>query len=130
MILLSREIIDVIHANIIQLHGGAPGLRDEWMLKSALNRPISNLQYAETDVSALTAAYLFGIIQGRPFLDGNKRTALLAAVVFLQLNELTASISQEEAVVLVLSVATGEIDETGAAMFFGDYCRSLAAGNE
>jgi death on curing protein len=124
MILHDREIIEALHAEQLELHGGAPGLRDEGMLESALNRPLQKIQYAEPDIFELAAAYLFGIVKNHPFIDGNKRTGYLAADVFLALNGWSVEAEQEEIISFVLGVASGEIDETGAAMFFKDFCVS------
>lgn len=124
MILHDREIIEALHAEQLELHGGAPGLRDEGMLESALNRPLQKIQYANPDIFELAAAYLFGIVKNHPFIDGNKRTGYLAADVFLALNGWSVEAEQEEIISFVLAVASGEIDETGAAMFFKDFCVS------
>jgi death-on-curing protein len=122
MIFLDREIIEAMHAEQLQLHGGAAGLRDEGMLESALGRPLQKIAYSEPDIFELAAAYLFGLVKNHPFIDGNKRTGYIAADVFLSLNGWSVEASQEEVVALVLAVAAGEIDETGAAMFFKDFC--------
>ena len=124
MILHDREIIEALHAEQLELHGGAPGLRDEGMLESALNRPLQKIQYADPDIFELAAAYLFGIVKNHPFIDGNKRTGYLAADVFLALNGWSVEAGQEEIISFVLAVASGDIDETGAAMFFKDFCVS------
>ncbi len=125
MILHDREIIEALHAEQLALHGGAPGLRDEGMLESALDRPLQKLAYSEPDIFELAAAYLFGIEKNHPFIDGNKRTGYLAADVFLALNGWSVEAEQEDIITFVLAVASGEIDETGAAMFFRDYCRPI-----
>lgn len=128
MILHDREIIEALHAEQLELHGGAPGLRDEGMLESALNRPLQIIQYADPDIFELAATYLFGIVKNHPFIDGNKRTGYLAADVFLALNGWSVEAEQEEVVSFVFAVAAGEIDETGAAMFFRDFCVAINSG--
>ncbi len=125
MILLDREIIEALHAEQLALHGGALGLRDEGMLESALNRPLQKLVYAIPDIFEVAAAYLFGVVKNHPFIDGNKRTGYLAADVFLALNDWSVEAAQEDIITFVLGVASGEIDETGAAMFFRDYCKPV-----
>jgi death on curing protein len=132
MILHDREIIEALHEEQLQLHGGAPGLRDEGMLESALNRPLQKLAYSEPDIFELAAAYLFGIVKNHPFIDGNKRTGYLAADVFLALNGWSVEAEQEDIITFVLGVAAGEIDEIGATMFFRDYCKTMpdAGGGE
>jgi death on curing protein len=127
MILHDREIVEALHAEQLALHGGAPGLRDEGMLESALNRSLQKLAYSEPDIFELAAAYLLGIVKKHPFIDGNKRTGYLAADVFLALNGWSVEAGQEDIITFVLAVASGEIDEVGAAMFFRDYCQKIEA---
>jgi death on curing protein len=125
MIFHDREMLEAMHAEQLQLHGGAQGLRDEGMLESALNRPLQKVAYSDPTIFELAAAYLFGLVKNHPFIDGNKRTGYLAADVFLALNGWSVEASQEEVIALVLTVAAGEIDETGAAMFFKDFCVAI-----
>ncbi len=127
MIFHDREILEALHAEQLQLHGGAAGLRDEGMLESALNRPLQKLAYAEPTIFELAAAYLFGIVKNHPFIDGNKRTGYLASDVFLALNGWSVEATQEDIISFVLAVAAGHVDETGAALFFKDFCVALEA---
>jgi death on curing protein len=127
MIFHDREMLEALHSEQLQLHGGAHGLRDEGMLESALNRPLQKIAYSEPDIYELAAAYLFGIVKNYPFIDGNKRTGYLAADVFLALNGWSVEAPQEDVISFVLAVAAGDIDETGAAMFFKDFCISTEA---
>ena len=85
--LLDETIIAIHHRQIAE-HGGPEGLRDEGLLSSALARPQNLFAYGDPspDLAALAAAYAFGIARDYPFLDGNKRTALIAARTFLLLN--------------------------------------------
>lgn len=91
------------------------------MLESALHRPLQKHAYSTPDLCDLAGAYLFGIVKNHPFADGNKRTGLAAADVFLFLNGLKLDAAPEELIHLVESVAAGSIDEGGAAAFFGDH---------
>jgi death-on-curing protein len=126
IVLHDRAFIEAIHDEQLRLHGGAAGLRDEGMLESALSRPLQKLNYTEADVFELAAAYLFGLVKNHPFIDGNKRTAFLAADVFLALNGWSVEASQEEIIAFVLGVAASEIDEQGAAGFFRDYAVAIS----
>mgnify|MGYP000518779611 FL=1 len=126
IVLHDRAFIEAIHDEQLRLHGGAAGLRDEGMLESALSRPLQKLNYTEADVFELAAAYLFGLVKNHPFIDGNKRTAFLAADVFLALNGWSVESSQEEIIAFVLGVAASEIDEQGAAGFFRDYAVAIS----
>jgi death-on-curing protein len=126
IVLHDRAFIEAIHDEQLRLHGGAAGLRDEGMLESALSRLLQKLNYTEADVFELAAAYLFGLVKNHPFIDGNKRTAFLAADVFLALNGWSVESSQEEIIAFVLGVAASEIDEQGAAGFFRDYAVAIS----
>jgi death-on-curing protein len=106
---ISMEAILVLHDRSIALHGGAPGVRDDGLLESALSRPLNRFHYdGEVDLPTLAATYLIALASNHPFVDGNKRAAFLAAGVFLHLNGLRLFSSQVEAVKVVLAVAAGE----------------------
>lgn len=81
---LIEETLRAIHKRQIAEHGGSDGLRDEGLLSSALARPKNLLAYGEPppDLASLAAAYAYGIARNHPFVDGNKRTALVAARTF------------------------------------------------
>lgn len=104
-----------LHAESLAEHGGAAGLRDEGLLDSALARPLNRLAYADEssacDLAELAAAYAAGIAQNHPFVDGNKRAALLAAGLFLALNGQRLRATQADTTHTVLALAAGEIDE-------------------
>ena len=117
----SIEFVEVLHAEQLRLHGGAAGIRDRGMLESALSRPQQKLQCSDPDISALAAAYLFGIAKNHPFVDGNKRTALAAADLFLYFNGFSMEADDDDLTQLVLMVAADEVDEDGAAAFFRDH---------
>lgn len=121
----SLDFVLAMHAEQLRLHGGAAGVRDEGMLESALNRPLQKAAYGEPDLCELAAAYLFGIAKNHPFVDGNKRTALAAADLFLVFNGLELQAEDEDLIQFVLMVAAGEIDEDGAAAFFRDHTVAL-----
>jgi death-on-curing protein len=109
---LLGSVIEAMHDEQIAEHGGASGLRDTGLLESALARPLNLWAYAEPNVFELAAAYAFGIAKNHPFVDGNKRTAFLAAYLFLRLNGWRLTASQDEAVRVVLLLAAGDIGET------------------
>lgn len=84
---LGRLAIDEAHFRQIREHGGAHGLRDENALESALARPQQRWQYAgDASLSELAAAYAFGLVRNHPYVDGNKRIALIVMVAFLERN--------------------------------------------
>ena len=106
---ISKEGLVVLHDRSIALHGGAPGLRDEGLLESALVRPANLLHYEGVDdICALAAAYLVAVVSNHPFADGNKRAAYLAMGLFLMKNGRRLTVEPAEAALMVLSVAGGE----------------------
>jgi death on curing protein len=121
----SREFVEALHVEQLRLHGGATGLRDEGMLESALYRPQQKEAYGQPDLCDLAAAYLYGIVKNHPFVDGNKRTGLAAADLFLYFNGFSLEAEQEDLIQLVTMVASGEIDEDGAAAFFRDHVEPI-----
>jgi death-on-curing protein len=104
-------VILAVHDEQLAEHGGAHGLRDGGLLDSALARPQHLLSYGDPDVSELAAAYGWGIARNHPFVDGNKRTALVAAELFLVLNGYELLADNADCVVTMLSVAAGEMAE-------------------
>lgn len=117
----SRAFVEALHDEQLRLHGGAPGIRDSGLLDSALARPLQKQADGEPDLFDLAAAYLFGILKNHPFIDGNKRTGLATADLFLYFNGYSLETEQEDIIQLVLMVSTSEIDEHGAAAFFRDH---------
>jgi death-on-curing protein len=109
------ELIEDMHAEQLALFGGAPGLRDRGALESALGRPINRWHYDSTDLAGLAAAYAFGLTRNHAFVDGNKRIAFAAMMVFLRLNGIHFAPRPPEATAVMISLAAGEIDEDGLA---------------
>ena len=110
---LLEETLTAIHHRQIAEHGGSEGLRDEGLLLSALARPQNLLAYGEPapDLASLAAAYAYGIARNHPFVDGNKRTALVAARTFLILNGVDLEATQDDKVLAFLSLAEDAISE-------------------
>ncbi len=108
---LLRSVIEAIHDMQIAEHGGAGGLRDTGMLDSALTRPATLFGYGETDIFRLAGAYAFGLVRNHPFVDGNKRVALLASYIFLRVNGYALIAEEASAASAVLALAAGEITE-------------------
>jgi death-on-curing protein len=98
-------------------HGGLDGLRDAGMLSSALARPKNLFAYTEPkpDISSLAASYAFGIARNHPFVDGNKRTALVACRTFLRLNGHDMDAPESEKYVQFMGIADGSITEAELA---------------
>ena len=108
----------VLHDRLLALHGGASGLRDDGLLKSALARPQQHFAYSESaDIIDMATAYAAGIVRNHPFVDGNKRTGFVVGILFLELNGYLFTASQEDAAQAVLELAAGKLDETGYSSF-------------
>jgi death-on-curing protein len=114
---LAKDMILAIHDEQLAEHGGRPGIRDMGLLESALARPLNRAASAEVTVSDLAAAYAFGIARNQPFVDGNKRVALLAAALFLIEHDVEFSASDDAVVTSMLSLADGNMDEGGFALW-------------
>jgi death on curing protein len=117
---LDVEIMIDLHAEQLALFGGPDGICDQGMLESALGRPINTFTYGETDLAALAAAYAFGIARNHPFVDGNKRAAFGAIIVFLGLNDVDFMAPPESATAIILSLAAGEVNEEGLTRWIRD----------
>lgn len=106
------EAVVAIHRRQIAEHGGSDGVRDQGLLLSALARPQNLLAYREdVDISALAAAYAFGIAKNHPFIDGNKRTALVVLRTFVSLNGYDLEASEEDKYTTILNLAEGSLTE-------------------
>jgi death-on-curing protein len=117
---LPIELVLAIHERQLREHGGPPGVRDLGALESALGRPVNRWAYEAADLAQLAAAYAFGIAKNHPFIDGNKRTALLALVTFLGLNDIDFVADEAEAVVMIRGLAAGEIGEVVLARWIAN----------
>ncbi len=119
-VFLSFEDILKIHARMIAEFGGAEGIADRGMLESAVAMPTAALagEFLHKSLPAMAAAYLFHICKNHPFLDGNKRTAVVAAEIFLNINGVQLEASNEELKRLCLGVAAGDISKEEAVAFF------------
>ena len=113
---LSIELVLAIHARQIAEHGGLDGIRDRGMLESALGRPENAFAYrGELDSAGLSAAYAFGIARNHPFSDGNKRTAMIACELFLNLNGWELAATDADLYPVIVQLAAGEYSEGALA---------------
>ncbi|MCA1528939.1 type II toxin-antitoxin system death-on-curing family toxin [Bradyrhizobium yuanmingense] len=109
-----------IHGRQLRRFGGAPGLRDEGMLRSALERPINEWRSEQAPLDELAAAYAFGLAKNHAFVDGNKRIAFMAMMVFLHKNGVAFSPDPAEATTIILSLAAGEVSEESLTRWIRD----------
>lgn len=120
---VERRAIELLHDESIAEHGGSSGLRDAGLLESALARARNLAAYAEPDHADLAAAYASGISKNHPFVDGNKRSALLAAGLFLALNGYRLTASQADTTLTMLALAAGDIDEAAFAAWLREHSK-------
>ncbi|MBR1165762.1 type II toxin-antitoxin system death-on-curing family toxin [Bradyrhizobium liaoningense] len=109
-----------IHGRQLRRFGGAPGLRDEGMLRSALERPLNKRRYERAPMDELAAAYAFGLAKNHAFVDGNKRIAFMVMMVFLHKNGVAFSPDPAEATTIILSLAAGEVSEQSLTRWIRD----------
>jgi death on curing protein len=111
---LTIEIVRAIHDEALKRFGGLAGVRDEHLLASAVLAPQSSFggKSPYADLIEIAAAYLFYICRNHPFLDGNKRTAMMVAIVFLRLNGIEPAPDGAGWEKLMLDVAASKIDRT------------------
>ena len=108
---IDKQALLLLHGESLAEHGGAAGMRDQGLLDSALARAPNLAAYGEPDVAALAATYGFGIARNHPFVDGNKRAAFLSLGLFLALNDYRLRATQADATVMMLALASGDLDE-------------------
>jgi death-on-curing protein len=115
-----------IHDEAIYYFGGNPGVRDLGLLESALDRPRNRRAYgSDADIFLLAASLCVGIAKNHPFVDGNKRTALLATRAFLFLNDQRLEPPEADEVVTMVGLAAGELSEAQMADWLRSYSTSI-----
>jgi death on curing protein len=113
------EVIDM-HAEQLAIFGGPEGVRDGGLLESAILRPVNQWHYGQTDMAALAAAYAFGLARNHAFVDGNKRIAFHAMMVFLRGNGIAFAPDPAHATEIILSLAAGEVSEESLTRWIRD----------
>jgi death on curing protein len=113
------EVVDM-HAEQLAIFGGPEGVRDRGLLESAILRPVNQWHYGQIDVAALAAAYAFGLARNHAFVDGNKRAAFHAMMVFLRGNGIPFAPDPAHATAVILALAAGEVNEEGLTRWIRD----------
>lgn len=122
---LSKTFMLAVHDRLLAEHGGASGLRDEGLLESALARPQHLFSYDEPTLFDLAASYAYGLAKNHPFVDGNKRSAFVAAITFLEVNDRELTASEVDATQTMLDLASGSLSEAQYASWLKANCRKL-----
>lgn len=116
---VDRATVDALHQLSLEEHGGQDGLRNEHGLESALAQPQHLHHYGQSDLAGLAAAYAYHIAENQPFIDGNKRTAILAALYFLEMNGVnTSSPTNAELYDAMIGIAEKRFDKPALAALF------------
>lgn len=127
-----EDVVLAVHLRQLAEHGGGEGVRDEGLLQSALARPQNLLAYGDPspDLASLAAAYAYGIARNHPFVDGNKRTALIVVRLFLLLNGMDLVATQEEKYSTFLALAAGELSEEDLANWLRNHLDRVSKEDE
>lgn len=114
---LDSDILLAAHDEQLAEHGGPSGIRDPGLFESALARAQNLAAYGKPDAATLAASYAFGLAKNHPFIDGNKRIALIALEYFLELNGYALIADDAQCVLAILSLAAGDLDEKALAQW-------------
>ena len=117
---LTYDQVIAIHSRQLRRFGGAAGLRDDGLLRSAIGRPVNKWHYEQAELAELAAAYAFGLAKNHAFVDGNKRIAFMSLMIFLHRNGVRFAPDQAHATKMILSLAAGEVSEESLARWIRD----------
>jgi len=119
---IEKTLVLAVQSRLLVEHGGASGLRDEGLLESALDKPKNLLFYGNPDVYDLAVAYIAGLVQNHPFVDGNKRIGFMAGYIFLARNGKELIADEAEAAQIMLDTASHSIEESQLKSWLIENC--------
>jgi death on curing protein len=117
---VTYDQVIAMHSRQLRRFGGAPGLRDDGMLRSALERATNKWHYERAELPTLAAGYAFGLAKNQAFVDGNKRIAFMTMVAFLRKNGVRFAPDQAQATAMMIALAAGEVSEESLARWLRD----------
>jgi death-on-curing protein len=118
-VFISRTTVEAIHLRSLDEFGGQDGIRDEHSLESALAQPMNVYYYGQGDLFDIAAAYAFHLAENQPFVDGNKRTAITTALLFLEGNGIRSiAVSDQQLYDAMMAIAEKRLDKAGLAAVF------------
>jgi death-on-curing protein len=117
---LTYDQVVAIHSRQLRRFGGAAGLRDDGLLRSAIERPVNKWHHDKAELPELAAAYAFGLAKSHAFVDGNKRIAFMTMMIFLRTNGVRFAPDQAHATKIIMSLAAGEVSEGSLARWIRD----------
>jgi death-on-curing protein len=115
---ISKRAVLAMHSEQLAEHGGSEGIRDETLLDSALAKPLNVFAYSNPDIFRMAASYAFGIARDHAFIDGNKRTALVVSITFLDRNGWDIDAAREDVYFTFLHLADGSLSEDELTEWF------------
>ncbi len=120
---LTLDEVLSLHEDQIRRYGGSSGVRELGLLESAMGSVSATFggTFLHETIFEMAAAYLYGICRNHPFLDGNKRTAVAAALTFLEINGMEIDAGEDEFYDLVIGLAEGRVSKAAVAVFFHDH---------
>ena len=124
-----KETVLGLHEQSLFQHGGSAGIRDEGLPDSALGRPQNLFAYGQPTLHDLAASYAHGLVKNHPFLDGNKRTGFVVAVLMLELNGYHFYGQEADAALRTLALAAGEMTESAYAAWLEKNSDPVAAAD-
>jgi len=119
---LDKSLILAVQSRLLTQHGGTRGVRDKGLLESALSRPKNLYVYENPDLYDLAAAYICGLVQNHPFIDGNKRIGFMAGYIFLARNGKELIADEAEAAHIIFDLASNSIDESRLKNWLVENC--------
>ena len=117
---LTYAQVVAIHSRQLRRFGGAAGLRDDGLLRSAIEGPVNKWHYEQAELPQLAAAYAFGLAKNHAFVDGNKRIAFMSMMIFLRKNGVEFSPAPAHATKIMISLAAGEVSEESLSRWIRD----------
>lgn len=119
---LTTEQVEGLHRLSLEQHGGQDGLRDQAAFESAVMQPRNVWFYAQGDLFDVAAAYAFHLAESQAFIDGNKRTGMGAALVFLEGNDVAVPEATDELYAAMIAIAQRRLDKPGLAALLRTLC--------
>ncbi|MBO6535277.1 MAG: type II toxin-antitoxin system death-on-curing family toxin [Balneolaceae bacterium] len=125
---LDKETILIFHNHQIETYGGSLGIRDEGLLESALALPKQSFggEYVHSSIFEMAAAYGFHLCKNHPFIDGNKRTALVAMFTFLHVNGFRINADKKVLYSVIIDLASGKLDKSKLTKFLKEHSIRIA----
>jgi death-on-curing protein len=121
------QIVPLLHSDLVNRFGGSPAIRDRNSLEHALSQPKAKFdgKYVHQTIFAKAAAYGFHIARNLPYVDGNRRLALVLMDVFLQLNGRNLAAPEQDAYAIMMTLAAGRLSKSELAAWLKSNCTHI-----